>query len=310
MGGTSPEKEIFFAIQTYGLSTTGYYNWQIRGLTGFAQNSPITDYVALEDQPGMSPPVFLTLQNTTMTYWFMATERRVMGCVKTGTSYQPFYIGFLNPFATDAEYPYPMAITGTAHTEATIFSSNNITTSSGIINPAGNNNSALPTQGQPFPAHEATGFVRFTDGNWYGIKHFNQSGGNEAILTGGSGGYCHVFPTAESLTTAPNEVNRMNVDKRFHLIFRSTTPGNTPDKQVLPGFGSPELISLWPATVYHPIDLQLLGEFDGCYWVSGSGGVTSEDVITDYGESPEVDNIVFQNVHRTDVWEFMAMRNE
>ena len=310
MGGTSPEKAIYFAIQTYGLSTTGYYNWHLRGLTGFAQNSPITDYVPLRDQPGRSPPAFLLLQNTTMTYWFVANERRIMGCVKTGTSYQPFYIGFLNPYATDAEYPYPMAVCGTAHTEATLFSSNNITTASPLTSGGGSSTQGLAVQGDLYPVNEASGWVRFTDGNWYAIKHYAQAGGNETALSGQSGaGLCHVYPQAQGWTSGPSYSARGNGAMVFQTKFRDVTPGDTPQMQMLPAFGSPELITMWPLTAYLPSPVgQLLGDFDGCYWVSGSGGVSSEDTITDFGESPEVTNIIFQNVHRTDLWTFLAMR--
>jgi hypothetical protein len=139
-GGASPEKEIYFAIQTYGITTTGYFNWQIRGLTGFSTSSP--QYVKLSDQPGRSPPVFIALQNTTMTYWFIANNRRVMGAIKTGTSYQIFYMGLLNPYATDAEYPYPMAVFGTFYEEDYIFSSNAIDVGS-LLHPAGNSDSIV-----------------------------------------------------------------------------------------------------------------------------------------------------------------------
>jgi len=307
-GGTSPEQPCYFGIQTYGLSTTGYFNWQIRGLTGFASSSP--QYVSLADQPGRSPPAFLPLQNTTMTYWFIANNRRVMGCVKTGTAYHSFYIGFINPFATNAEYPYPMCVAATAHTEATIFSSNGITVSSAILAGGGDSDQTLPVQGDLYPAMEASGFVRFTDGNWYGIKSFSTTGSTETAINGTGPGVIHVWPASSPTSSIVPDGLLITETNSFSLDFRSTTPGGTPEKQIIQTLGSPTFTTLWPLTLYNHNASQLLGEYDGCYWAPGAGGLTSEDTIVDFGESPEVTHIVFQNTHKTDAWQYLAMRNE
>jgi len=308
-GGVSPEVPCYFAIQTYGLSTTGYYNWQLRGLTGFAQNSPITDYVNLVDQPGRSPPSYLMLQNVSMTYWFMGDDRHVKGVIKTGSSYQPFYFGFLNTFATAAEYPYPMMMCGTSHLENRIFSTNAIDASSGIVAPAGNNNGSLANT-DPYPTPQSTGWVRFTDGNWYQGKHFYAQGSSEGRHDSGAGIFS-VWPLADrDIAVGVDWGNEIQSTVSIDTSHTSTTPGGAPLIQQLQTVGSPVTTLLWPLTVYMPDSNQLLGEFDGCYWCPGGGGLSSEDTITDTGESPEAVNLVFQNVHRTDAWTFMAMRNE
>lgn len=305
-GGTSPEKEIYFAIQTLGLSTTGYYNWQIRGLTGFATSSP--QYVKLADQPGLSPPCYILLQNTTMTYWFIANNRRVMGCVKTGSSYQLFYIGFLNPYATDAEYPYPMCVFGTSDVESDLFSST-VTRVSSFVHPGSSSNSrdSLPTTGVPFPSDRGNGYVRFVDGFWWPVKNFSGDG-TESIFIDGQAIF-HVYPQAGGTPTHvpdPQEINRWDEWSQF----RSTISGSTPGKEVIRGFGSPEYTTLWPLTIIGMESEQIVGDLDGCYWCPQAGGITSEDTITDFGESPEVEHLIFQSVWRTDRSSFMAMRNE
>jgi len=307
-GGTSPENRFYFAIQTYGLSTTGFFNWQIRGLTGYSTSSP--QYVALRDQPGRSPPCWLPLQNTTMTYWFIANNRRLMGAIKTGTSYQTFYIGFLNTFALETEYPYPMVVLGTSYNESRIFNSNTLAYA-GLPQPGSlDAGEILAVQGDVFPDRTAPGWVRFSDGNWYAIKNFS-AGGTEANITGASGsGVVHVWPLSVPSNVPAADGNVLDGAFSFGSTFRSITPGGTPTRQILQSFGSPQLSTMWPLTLYNPNTLNIYGDLDGCYWIPGAGGLTSEDTITDFGESPEVEHIVFQNVHRTDAWMYVAMRNE
>jgi hypothetical protein len=306
-GGVSPEKAIYFGIQTYGLSTTGFFNWHIRGLTGFSNTSPETPFL---NQPGHSPPCYLPLQNTTMTYWFIANERRVMGVVKTGTAYHPFYMGLINPFATDVEYPYPMAVMATAGVENTLFSSNSIIVASPLLHGGGNANGTIPAAGDDFPANECSGWIRFVDGNWYSVKHFSGTSSESGISGASQPAIAHVWPWSGASNTGFPIGHKLNVNFNFNTNFRTGNPGGNPSEQMLSGFGSPELRTLWPCTPFLINQLAFLGEFDGVYWVPGSGGVTSEDTITDTGESPEVQHIIFQNVWRTDRWTFLAMRNE
>lgn len=306
-GGTSPEKEIYFAIQTMGLSTTGYYNWQIRGLTGFATSSP--QYVALADQPGRSPPVYLPLQNTTMTYWFIANNRRVMGCVKTGTSYHNFYIGFLNPYATEAEYPYPMCVSATAHEENYLFSQNSMSVQ-GLLNPGGSTSTTAVVQADLFPITSSSCYVRFTDGNWYCVKNHTGDGGTESRTLHQSGALFASYPFAAASQNVHAVGNRLLTANQWAGDWTTTIPGNNASFQMLPAFGSPGQTVLWPITIFDPIGEHFIGDMDGCYWCPAAGGFTAEDTITDTGESPEVTHIVFQSAWRTDAWSYLAMRNE
>jgi hypothetical protein len=309
-GGTSPEQEIYFAIQTLGLSTTGYYNWQIRGLTGFATSSP--EYVPLVDQPGRSPPCYLLLQNTTMTYWFIANNRRIMGCIKTATVYHTFHIGFLNPYATIAEYPYPMMVAASCDEENVIFS-NTAVRVSGIMHPGSHDaTQTLPVQGDPFPTNVSSGYVRFNDGLWYAYKNFSGTGGTESRLTGSGNatGNVHSFPFSQVAKTNFPETKRLSDVDWVATDWMSTIAGANAAKQWLPALGSPQETVLWPITIFNPGNGQIMGDIDGLYWAPAAGGVTSEDTFTDSGESPEVTHIIFQSAWRTDAWMFMAMRYE
>ena len=273
--------------------------------TGFATSSP--EYVGLQDQPGISPAAYIPLQNTTMTYWFIANDRHIKGVIKTASSYQPFYIGFLNAYATEAEYPYPLAICGTYHSEVIVFGSNTVSNSS-FLNPAGSG-SGIPAS-QLWPTSRSCSYIRFTDGIWYKLQNIQAGSGNNEANTSTGAGLANVWPM--SSTTAPNfpPENLVTIAPSIALQFRNTTPGGIAFAHMLQALGSPRSTILFPMTAFIIDSNQLLGDLDGCYWCPAAGGITSEDIITDSGESPEVDHIVFQNVWRTDEWMFLALRNE
>ena len=304
-GGVSPEQNIYLEIQTLGLISAGYFNWQMRGLTGFLDTSPETDFL---DQPGISPPAYLTLQNTSMTYWFVGNDRHVKGTVKTAVSYQHFYLGFLNTFSTVTEYPYPLAICGTSEIENRIFSQNAINLAAAVLHGGGNISTVIPP-GDAFPAQEASGWVRFTDGNWYGMKNMRVNNTQESRLTQGPG-IAHTWPLGTQISTLPADENLIAVTDGFQSRHTSIFPGNAAESVMVPSPGSPQLTTLWPLTVHLIESNNILGELDGLYWVTAAGGITSEDTITDSGESPEVVHTIFQNVWRTDPWMFLALRHE
>lgn len=308
-GGTSPETNFYFAIHTNGFSTSGYYNWMIRGLTGYTQASPITTYVTLVNQPGLSPAAFVPLQNTTMTYWFQATNRRVIGVVKTGTAYHSFYIGFINPYGTEAQYPYPLAICGSADRHAVAFGANNVA----LANPMGGHggsstsSTATPSAGDPWPAMKANGWLRFNDGVWYGIKNYWSSGSVETVQNLGT--IANTTPYGTQLTT-PNAALAYTSDLTWEGSLKSGTPGGAVTVNMAPAPGSPEIYPLFPVTLYLPANFNVLGDFDGVNHIYNSGSITSEDTIVDTGESPEVTYYIFQNTYRTDPWMFFAIRGD
>ena len=126
-GGASDE--IYVGIKTYSNPGPGYYNWELRGFTGFDNG------LAFESQPGLCPATYVPLRNLSMDYWFFVDGRRICATIKTGSSYQFVYAGFIDPYSTDAEWPYPLLIMGSSGNSTTVFNSNEISYSSSI-NPA------------------------------------------------------------------------------------------------------------------------------------------------------------------------------
>lgn len=50
-----------------------------------------------------------------MSYWFTSNKQRIMGIIKTGSTYQTFYLGFGIPMGPPTAYPMPLAAIGSGY---------------------------------------------------------------------------------------------------------------------------------------------------------------------------------------------------
>jgi hypothetical protein len=296
--GGSPTRPFYFGIQSYENPGSSIYGWALRGFTGFDAGSP-EGSVLFENQPDASFATYIPLQNTSMSYWFWANERRVIMVVKTGTSYQWMYAGLINPFATESEFPYPLAVMGSSWTADFAFSSNSLDFSTGAI-PMGDSNE-VPGTGL------SCLYLRFVDGQWYPIKNGYRTGSNFGVL------YKRPMWPLSPISSANYDTDNYPADlsRIFYALFHASSAGATPTAYLVQTPGSPDPITtLWPlCMMMNDPSYQLFGELDGIYWIHSNGGLTAEDEIFDSGVSPEQRYLVFQNVHRTDPWTFMAVKD-
>ncbi len=104
--GAGADKQVFINIQTTYRGSDNSYAWQLRGAIGY---EPGADWGT---QPGESPQVFYNLWPNSIDYWFYVNDRRFIVIAKIGIVYIPMYAGFFLPFATPAEYPFPLYVAG------------------------------------------------------------------------------------------------------------------------------------------------------------------------------------------------------
>jgi hypothetical protein len=104
--GAAGTDQIFVGIMPFANATADYYDWRLAGFTGF-DNS-----LAWGAQPGVMQNVFLTLWNAPIPYTFIGNGRRVIIIAKISTFQCSAYLGFINQYASPAQYPYPLAIGG------------------------------------------------------------------------------------------------------------------------------------------------------------------------------------------------------
>lgn len=84
-----------------------YHNWILQGFTGYSSGS---DW---DMQPGLiSNPPRMLLWNSSISYWFFANDRHFKIVAKVNTVYESCYMGFILPYATPIQLPYPLVIGG------------------------------------------------------------------------------------------------------------------------------------------------------------------------------------------------------
>lgn len=107
--GLAGVDEIYVGIRSYENANSGWYWWDLQGLTGHVSN------LGFYAQPGADSqyPVGLPLWQYSIPYWFFANGRRIVIVAKVGTSYETGYLGFMLPYATPQEHFYPMFVGGT-----------------------------------------------------------------------------------------------------------------------------------------------------------------------------------------------------
>jgi len=135
------------------------YNLELRGFTGYSASQDF------EGQPGISPPAYSLLYNTSIPYWIVASGRRVIVVAKISTVYEAFCFGFMLPYATPAQYPYPLFVGGSA--EASDLRWSDATRDHAHFTNPGNNGS----------------YLRDVNGAWLVFENETQSGSTVSIKT-------------------------------------------------------------------------------------------------------------------------------
>lgn len=113
--GLSGTDNIHVNIRIYSDIGNNLHNWEIRGATGFSAG------LDFENQPGgCTFSSFFTLSNANMPFWFVVSGRRIIIVAQTaGSVSYACYLGWYLPYATPAQFPYPMFNGGSAHLETT-----------------------------------------------------------------------------------------------------------------------------------------------------------------------------------------------
>lgn len=104
--GLAGGEEIYVGILLSETPASTLYNWRIRGFTGYS------DVDTFANQPGASPAVFASFWQFSIPYWIALNGRRFVIAAQVSTTFHGMYGGFILPFATPAEYPYPLMVGG------------------------------------------------------------------------------------------------------------------------------------------------------------------------------------------------------
>jgi len=311
--------EIHVGIKTFNALSQGgidqAYNWGICAATG--HNGGLDWW----EQPGISPGfdsigdpdtdggAFVPLKTTDASYpidyWISVTPRRIKGAMKMENGsiihYSSFYAGFMNQFGTSTEYPYPIYTGGSSYRYNTFFE-DTAPRYTGISEAMGSNSLVGP------------GFYRTFDDLWISVK-------NSSANDGGSPSRV----AAENYTMYPSsKTSSAAIDSNYDRIVSDASGFNWND--IIPSSGIPgtptyrleptpntgdDLYSLIPCTIVASKtdggrnDLDVLGELDGVFWISGGG--TPAPTSEDYVDIGDVRYRIFQNGNRSETFSLMAM---
>ena len=298
----SGSDQLFVGVRTFNdAGGSGARNWELAGMTGYQAAATFST------QPGLSPGrwdgsgvgqegAYTPLANSTITYWFIVSGRRIIVVAKIGSTYTNAYLGWLNPFGTTTQYAYPMAIIGCSSLWNRL-SSASVVEFSGMVDPVSHTTTAV-----------GPGLVRDPGGNWKGIANSGGAGSNRVER-----GDRNIFPCGSgSLTGLLNGPDDPAVSAAGFDVY-----------DMVPGVGSPgtatlrihqitdspnDKSTLWPTFVIERSpSIQALGELADVYWISAvgtSGNLVSEDFIMIGDETFRV----FHNCNRTDLHAHWCVR--
>jgi len=297
--------EIYVGVRTFLSPANGYKQWELAGFTGFDAN------LAWASQAGISPGrhesptnggCWIPLDDVTMDYWFAVDSNRIIMVAKIGSQYPNMYMGFLNPFSTTSEYPYPLYIAGCTSDEEFLIGTSGFGFG-GLTNPI----AKILTE-----THDGPGEVRFPGGSWRNVA--NREADDDAVTN-------RIVMPSQDIGLVPSgadlyfDTNSVTIAEWDDFIPNTGNPGATTKKLMpTPDSGGHQYVMI-PATlaVKVPVeDRQLLGEMDGVFWYSN---------VADFLANPTpvaLDTItvgsdvyrVFPNCNKTDQFNFLAIKEE
>lgn len=112
----------------------------------FEQPGSIQQWLYSDGESEVKQPMFTVTGDERFYYWMYADTYRIVGIARMSIVYESFHMGFLNPIASERQYPYPMYIAGNGVATQGSWPSNK---TGAFIFPKGN-----------------SGFLRRADGTW------------------------------------------------------------------------------------------------------------------------------------------------
>lgn len=286
--GLAGTDEIFIGFRTIQEPLKTWYLLQVHGFTGFLSNE-----LSVWNQPGCiavgAGAPFVALWDNAMPFWITGSGRRVVFVFKVSTVYEGGYAGFFLPYATAAQYPYPLAIGGSmaaSQTSSTGYKYDLVHGAHSIFCMPGSN---VGQQGG------TAAVTTFTDGTLWVMQPTGvwESYANRPNIYGATSG---------SETIARRTGHAVYPHGLLYTTSIGTGGSNVPMNDNVGGG-----YLLMPHILYNekPTPQRFLGELDGTRQISGQNN-GSENTGT-FASKPYV---IFQNTYRTAKTEYWALQAE
>lgn len=309
-GGTN---DIYVGIRTFQDVGVGAFNWELAGFTGFDSG------LDWEDQAGISPGrfdaadtdaeggAFVLLDNASVDYWFFFTGRYMMGVMKIGSTYESFFLGFIDTYATTSEAAYPLYIAGSCGMKDTKFNSSR-GCHTNIIDPRIKDDGAIDALG-------GTGQFRYVDGNWYNIVNAAEnSGAATTALTlratnvvNPTGNKNTNLQTADEDKAVYLHTNHSGTSNQFTWVNLKSPVNSSPTFQLRPTPDTPDdKVPFFPCVINMSSPTNnFAGEIPGCFWFTKAGtSITAEDEFVEGTDR----FLIFSSANQTDDWNYFCVK--
>lgn len=275
--GSSGSESIYVGLSlTIGTSTDNH-RINVYGMSGF-----VVSATSMNQHINVSPEMRVWLDSAAMKFWFVANARRFIFVANMSTVYQAAYAGYILPYATPANYPYPVFVGGTSNAQLSV------------------------TNWRSLNTHHA--HFLFSDWNIAGSSDLLRS--NAYLLDPlGSWRDCAMEVSAD-VTIGPRMFRHEDSDgiQRWGLaragVMGTRFGSENIRTRTIENYGGGMTIE--PVCLFQEVGSnQNFGILDGVSLCPGQGNA-AENLIQIGG----VDHLVLQNVWRTDVAEYWALALE
>jgi len=103
--GISGTQQIFGGITTED-NGANQKHWRVGGFTAYTASIP------LASQPNVSSLPYVTLWPNSIPFWFYVNGDRIIVVANVSGTFHSMYLGYILPYATPAEWPYPHFVGG------------------------------------------------------------------------------------------------------------------------------------------------------------------------------------------------------
>ena len=175
-------------------------------------------------------PCIPLAKDVKLTYWVTANSSRISIRVKMSYQYEAAYLGFFKPVSIEHQYPYPMAIGGSAYHSIS-------------WNDKSSNHSIFLN---PYIAKDYSSLIlRLPDGSWKYVGNTDKQN----------------LPSG--LCIYPTDIQPIST---FTVLKKPNSDPNILEDNML-----------YPFLIYQTNPHNILGEFDGLYWVGNLVDLAAED---------------------------------
>lgn len=262
--GSGGSDEIYVGMLTYNVG--GVRHIENAGFTGFSEG------LTWDTQPGISPGrsgtdggSFTPTHQLSMSFWVSVSPRRIIYVNRAVSMYGSGHLGFLQPFMTTGEYPYPMYIAG-----STTDNDSGITVvqepNGSCVNPPG----GLGASG--------AGSIRSLAGSWVRIRNtFNST--SYTSTTSGGGVWPWFSPSGAAGESTQDEWANINSN-----LMGSSGPfaSHLPATHQYRIFPTPntggDLFPRFPCTVIFGSEV-IYGVIEGAYAIYGAELIVPENRV-------------------------------